>query len=84
MKMGNRIKVMIAEENKELCETLSNAIEGEPGFELVAKVSDGADAVAKVAELAPDVVVLSSLLPSVDGIGVVEASKRHEIKKKPI
>ena len=82
--MGNRIKVMIAEENKELCETLSKAIESDMAFELVAKVSDGADAISKMITLAPDVIVLSSMLPSVDGIGVVEASKGHEVKKKPM
>lgn len=82
--MGNRIKVLIAEENREFRETLANAIENEIGFELAGKTGDGADAVSKIKAQAPDVVVLGSMLPSVDGLGVVQAINSSDIKKRPI
>jgi len=83
-KMGNRIKVLIAEENREFREVLANSIENEIGFELVAKTGDGQEAISKVTALLPDVVIISSMLPSVDGLGVVQALNSSEIKKRPI
>ena len=82
--MGNRIKVLIAEENREFREKLANSIENEIGFELVGKTGDGLEAVQKIKASAPDVVVLSSMLPSVDGLGVVQAINSSDIKKRPI
>ncbi len=82
--MGNRVKILIAEENREFRESLSNSIENEIGFELVGKTGDGAEAVAKIASVCPDVVIISSMLPSVDGLGVVQAINTSDSKKRPI
>lgn len=82
--MGNRIKVLIAEENREFREMLANAIENETGFELASKTGDGADAVSKIKVQTPDVVILGSMLPSVDGLGVVQAINSSDVKKRPI
>ena len=82
--MGNRIKVFIAEENREFRENLANSIENEIGFELAGKTGDGAEAISKVAATAPDVVIVSSMLPTVDGLGVVQAINTSDTKKRPI
>lgn len=82
--MGNRIRVLIAEENREFRESMSNSIEAENGFELVGKTADGADAIEKICALSPDVVIVSSMLPSVDGLGVVQAINASDIKKRPV
>ena len=82
--MGNRIRVLIAEENKEFRELLSNSIENEIGFELLAQTGDGAEAISKITTLLPDVVILGSMLPSVDGLGVVQAINSSDMKKRPI
>lgn len=82
--MANRIKVLIAEENKELREMMAQSIESEAGFELTAKTSDGGEAIEKIRALNPDVVVVSTMLPTVDGLGVVQAIKSAELKKAPM
>lgn len=82
--MGNRIRVLIAEENKEFRENIANSIEAEIGMELVYKTCDGADAISKITSLSPDVAVIGSMLPSVDGLGVVQAINASDMKKKPM
>lgn len=81
--MGNRIKILIAEENKEFRETLANSLENEIGFEVIAKVSDGEDAIAKTRMLLPDVVIISTMLPLIDGLGVASALNSQDLKKRP-
>ena len=81
--MGNRIKILIAEENKEFRELLANSLENEIGFEVIAKVSDGEEAISKTRSLMPDVVIISTMLPSIDGLGVVSALNAQELKKRP-
>lgn len=83
-KMGNRIKVVIAEENKEFRDLLADGVENRIGFELVGKTGDGTEAVEKIRMLLPDVVVLSNSLPSVDGLGVVQAINATDMKKRPV
>lgn len=82
--MGNRIKVIIAEENREFRELLAGAVENELGFELAGKTGDGADVIAKIRTASPDVVILGCMLPSMDGLGVAEAIRTSDIKKKPM
>lgn len=82
--MQNRIKVLIAEENKEFRELLADSIENEIGFELAGKTGDGAEAISKTAATLPDVLIVSSMLPTVDGLGVVQAVNSAESKTRPI
>ncbi|MBR5543049.1 MAG: sporulation transcription factor Spo0A [Oscillospiraceae bacterium] len=82
--MGNKIKVMIAEENKDFCSLLSSAIEAEPGFELCGKCTDGGEAIRLFEASSPDVIVLGSMLPSVDGLGVCEAIRMSGAAKRPV
>ncbi len=81
--MANQIKVFIAEENNELREKLSEAIEKEPSFDLIGKVGNGSDAIEQLKQLVPDVIVVSSYLPATDGLGVVKAISESE-NSKPI
>lgn len=82
--MGNTIKVLIAEENKDFRTLLAGAVESESGFELAGTCSDGAEALRLSEMTAPDVIVLSSLLPSLDGLGVCKAIRQSKMAKKPI
>ncbi len=82
--MGNTIKVLIAEENKEFRALLSTAVESENGFEVAGECSDGGEVLRILEMTVPDVVVLSSLLPTLDGLGVCKAIRAAKLSKKPV
>ncbi len=82
--MGNKIKVVVAEENREYLEMICNSISSERAFELVGKTSDGKEALKLCSENAPDVLIVSSILTSLDGLGVAEEIKKSARAKRPI
>lgn len=82
--MGNKIKVVVAEENREYLEMICSAISSDRAFELSGKTSDGKEALALCEEASPDVLIVSSILTSTDGLGVAEGIKKVSKQKKPI
>ncbi len=82
--MGNKIKVVVAEENREYLEMICSAISSNRAFELAGKTSDGKEALALCEEVSPDVLIVSSILTSLDGLGVAEGIKKVSKQKKPI
>lgn len=82
--MGNKIKVVVAEENKEYLEMICNTLSASRAFELCGSCSDGKEALALVKETSPDVIIVSSILTSTDGLGVAEEIGKMSANKRPI
>ncbi len=82
--MRKKITVIIADDNPEFRDLLSDTIGCESDFDVLFKTSDGNDAIEKTTALAPDVLIVSSVLPQVDGLGVVEAISAVPQKKRPM
>ncbi len=82
--MGNKIKILVADESREYLEMICNVVASDRDFELCAKTSSGADVVALVKEKSPDVIVISSLLPGIDGLGIAEEINRIQDIAHPI
>lgn len=77
--MNDKIRVMVAEDNKmlskQICETINDS-----DFAYVAAVaSDGREAVEIIRENQIDVLILDLIMPIVDGIGVLEIINSEEI-----
>lgn len=68
----NRIKVMIADNNKELCQILAEHIGLQDDMVLTGIAYDGLEALNKIREDKPDVLILDITMPYLDGIGVME------------
>ena len=66
-------KVLIADDHEIVRRGLSKLIEEQPGWEVVAEVSDGREAVEKARVTKPDVIVLDIGMPSLNGL---EATKQ--------
>lgn len=66
------IRVLIADNNIELCETLEEYLSGLPDMEVVGCAYDGEEALAKIEQLSPDVVLLDITMPHLDGLAVME------------
>jgi len=82
--MGNKIKVVAAEENKEYLEMICNTIEQSREFELCGRCSDGREAIALCEEAEPDVLIVSSILTSIDGLGVATEIGKKKSAKRPM
>ncbi len=62
------MKVLIVDDEKPARDRLSQILEDEDGFEVVAEASNGRDALAAAARHSPDIVLLDIRMPGVDGI----------------
>ena len=79
--MGDRKKILLADDNKEFCDLLEEFFSTQEDLEVVGKAHNGLEVLEKVQELNPDVVVLDIIMPNLDGLGVIE--KLTNFDKKP-
>ena len=66
------IKVLIADDNREFCETLAEYLRQQADFEVVGVAYNGLEAMEIIEQHRPDVVVLDIIMPHLDGLGVLE------------
>lgn len=78
----SEIKIVIADNNRELCATLADLIELQEDMELIGTAYDGIEALQIVEETKPNVLILDITMPYLDGIGVME--KLAEFEQPPI
>lgn len=69
---SRKIKILIADDNKEFSSILSQYLKEQNDFEVVAIANDGLEAVEFVGVYKPDVLVLDIIMPHLDGLGVLE------------
>ena len=71
--MGDkRITVLMADDNKEFCDVITNYIGKYSDLEVVGVAYDGMEAYQKIQELKPDVAIIDGVMPKLDGLGVLE------------
>lgn len=76
--MGNGpIRVLVVDDSAFMRTALSRMIASQPGCEVVATASSGADALEKIPALDPDVVTLDVEMPGLDGL----ATLRHIMRQ---
>lgn len=77
---NSRVKIVIADDNKEFSSILSDYLKGQSDFEVVGIAKDGIEAVKLVTNYQPDVLVLDIIMPHLDGLGVLEKiNSMHDI-----
>lgn len=67
-----RLRIAIADDNRELCELLAHYLTGVDDMQLVGTAHDGKDTIDLVEREQPDVLLLDIIMPYLDGIGVLE------------
>lgn len=67
-----KIKVAIADDNREFCQIISRFITEVEEFEVVGTAKDGLEALDIVEEKRPDILILDIIMPHLDGLGVLE------------
>ena len=61
------IRVLIADDQKLLRQSLAHLLDAQPGFRVVAEAATGVEAVSLARELVPDVVLMDIRMPVMDG-----------------
>lgn len=77
------LKVLIADDNREFNELLSEYINKEPDIEVVGNAYNGKEVLSLLQEKQPDVVLLDIIMPHLDGIGVLEELGKMDLSPKP-
>ncbi|HHY24220.1 MAG TPA: sporulation transcription factor Spo0A [Clostridiaceae bacterium] len=80
----NKIRVVIADDNKEFSEILKEYIDSQDDIEVIGMAGDGFEAFDLISNLLPDVVILDIIMPHLDGLGVIERINTTPLKKRPI
>ncbi|MGI5902033.1 MAG: sporulation transcription factor Spo0A [Desulfitobacteriia bacterium] len=70
--MSNKIKILIAEDNRNLCQILQDYIQRDENFELVGVAYNGQEAWEKIQKHDPDVIIIDLVMPNLDGLEVLE------------
>lgn len=80
---NQRINILIADDNEDFCDILSEYLGRQQDIEVVGIAKDGLEAVEQIADKAPDVVVLDIIMPHLDGLGVLEKLNAMNMEKFP-
>ncbi len=81
---GKRLSVLIADDHPVYRQGLARAIKERAELELVAACEDGRDALERIMASAPDVAIVDVRMPGLDGLKIVGAVKREDLKTRVI
>ncbi|OOB77802.1 MAG: sporulation transcription factor Spo0A [Epulopiscium sp. Nuni2H_MBin003] len=82
--MNEKIKIVIADDSRDMVEILKEFLNKQPGMEVVGVANDGNEAYEAVIQLEPDILILDVIMPNLDGISVLEKFKETKLNKKPV
>ena len=80
----NKIKVLLADDNKDFCDILVAHFQKQEGISVVAVAVDGIDAMNKIRDTKPDVAIIDGIMPRLDGLGILERLQTLEEADRPV
>ncbi len=84
----NKIKILLADDNKDFCDVVRSYFEKQNDMEIVDVAYDGVEAFNKIISLKPDIAIIDGIMPRLDGLGVLEklniVKNNTEKSKSPI
>ena len=78
----DKIKILLADDNKEICDLISNFLAKQSDMEVTTIVHDGAEAVEALLAETYGLAIIDGVMPIIDGLGVLE--KIQNLEPKPI
>lgn len=79
-----RIRVIVADDNRDFGEILSDYLNDQGDIEVIGVAKDGNEAVDMITKYTPDVAVLDIIMPHLDGLGVLEKLNSLHMEKRPL
>lgn len=81
--MDKLIKILIADDNIEICDVLKKYLSSIENFEVCSTTTNGIEALNQIYTLKPDVILLDIMMPELDGLGVLKRLKETPPIKMP-
>lgn len=81
--MKDRIKILIADDNKDFCDILYEYLSKQEDLEIIGVAKDGIEAIEILSQNTPDVMILDIIMPHLDGLGVLEKMHSLDIPETP-
>jgi two-component system chemotaxis response regulator CheB len=81
---SSRIRVLVVDDSAFARKVLRQALEVQPGIEVVGIAADGLEALEKISTLEPDVVTLDLVMPHLDGIGVLRELSKSAVAPRVV
>lgn len=78
-----KIKIGIADDNKDFCEILSDYFAKKEDIDLVFVSHDGIKTVENIKRMQPEILILDMVMPHLDGLGVLETINNLELDRYP-
>ena len=79
----DRIRVMLADDNRSMLKLLSDYLGRQPDIEVVAAVADGMEIPQAVLEHAPDILVMDIIMPRQDGFMTLQKLNEADFPARP-
>ena len=80
--MGERKKIVIAEDHTILREGLRMLLSSNLAFEVVGEAQDGLEAIRSVESLKPDLILMDLSMPRMNGVGAIQEIKKQSPSTK--
>ncbi len=80
---GKKIKVLIADDNKDFCDIMDEYLKKQDDIEVIGIANDGKEAIELISQELPDLVILDIIMPHLDGLGVLEQMNNMNLDKFP-
>ena len=81
--MGNGIKIIIADDNRNLCQMLQNHLQNQENISIVGVANNGLEAWEQIQTQGPDLIILDLVMPHLDGLGVLEQINTRSSAARP-
>lgn len=82
--LDRKIQVVIADDNKEFGDILSEYLNNQDDIEVTGIARDGLEACDIITAKLPDIAILDIIMPHLDGLGVLEKINATSLKKRPL
>lgn len=81
--MQDKISVLLIDDNKTLCDSITKSIMAERDIEILGAANDGMSGLQLIKDLKPDIVVCDIVMPKLDGLALLERISSEELEKIP-
>lgn len=79
----NKIRLGIADDNKDFCDILIDFFNSQENIEIVFVAHDGVETISCVEKYLPEILILDMIMPHLDGLGVLESLNSSDIPLHP-
>ena len=81
--MESKIKLLIVEDHRQLCDSLTKYFKGKDDIEVVGACAGPLEAAGLIEQTAPDAMVLDMVMPGADGFSLLERLGAGEFRRAP-